>query len=334
LSELDQLVRERPLLTRELHLVNSWYGHAEVLKRHAGWPDERPLKVTIEHGPWVDDVIWGFDVRSPLPIHLCAAPWRAKYFTDETGIEAQAIGPFIRYVQPENPPLPQRPLTVAFPAHSSEHIDAEYALDAFVANLERRAERHDVVVCVYWRDALRGLTAHFEERGFRCVTAGHINDPGFLSRLAGVIGSASHVFTNEVGTHVLYAALLGRPVWVASQPVDYVIKRQVAGHVDQDYDHPRLRRLRELFATEGDEVTEEQRGFVDDIIGSSATRSPDELRAIFDRAEVLYRDVAVRRRLRAVLLRGYRYRRAQLQQLRSRAPKSADGREAAPAPTR
>lgn len=316
MSDLSALARDRPLLTRELHPVNAWYGHADVLKRYTGWPLRRSLKVAIEHGPWMDEEVWKVDARTRMPIYVCASPQRAAFFERRTGIEAAAIGPMIRYVMPENPALPEDPRTVAFPAHSTHHAEAKYAVEAFMAQLERVAKTSEVVVCLYWRDALLGLADVFERRGFRCVTAGHLYDAGFLDRLAKILASASRVVTNEIGTHVLYAALLNRPVFVASQPVEYVQERELANHRG-DRDHPRVRRTRELFAVEAAAITSEQRSFVNELLGTSAFRTPTELREILEAAEGRYRALPWNRRARIMLARERHFASQQLALLRS-----------------
>ena len=300
--DLERLARDRPLLTRELHAVNAWYGHSHVLKRYAGWPRRRSLKVAIEHGPWIDDEIWAVDANTRMPVHLCAAPARAELFNRKTAIPATAIGPMIRYVLPEDPPLPERPRTVAFPAHSTHHSDAEFVMETFLGHLDRMAKSSEVVVCLYWRDVMRGLHHVFEERGFRCTCAGHIYDSHFLDRLASILASASRVLTNEVGTHVLYAALLGRPVQVVSQPIEYVQQRELADH-QGDREHPRVRRTRTLFASPSDSLTTEQRQFIDEILGVECVRSPAGLTSLLKNAERLYRETPLRERVRVPLAR-------------------------------
>lgn len=298
MSKLIELARDRPLFTRELHAANAWYGHAEALKRYSGWPRSRSLKVAIEHAPWVDDGIWEGDARTAMPIHLCAAPRRAEFFTRKTRIDAIPIGPFIRYVAPRDPRLPAEDRVVAFPAHSTHHIDARFELAPFLEHLHDLRDEAEVVVCIYWRDILRGLGTVFEEHGFRCVTAGHAYDQRFLLRLAEILGSASWVFTNEIGTHVLYAAALGRPVWVASQPVSYVPHRLFGQHLFRNDEHPRVRRIRTLFSQRSDSVSEEQQAYVAELLGASAFRSPEQLRALLDEAERRYKRNPPHRRLR------------------------------------
>jgi hypothetical protein len=149
-----------------------------------------------------------------------------------------------------------------------------------------------VRVCVYWKDVLLGMAEQFERHGYECVSAGHIYDAEFLPRLAGLLNASAGVFTNEVGSHVLYATLLDRPVVIQRQEIMYSASSEeiVRTDVPRYRDHPNVVRLVELFATLGDRVTTEQRRFVEELSGATETKSRTELRAILTEAEDRYRE--------------------------------------------
>ena len=294
-ADLDALARDRPLVTRELFAPNAYYGHANVLKRFAGLDETRSLKVAIEHGPWLDDEIWDVDAESPMPIYLCAAPWRAEYFERETGKRAVGVGPLIYYALGREPEQPRGRHLLVFPAHSSHHVDALYDVRAFVAFLDGlRDDYETVTICVYWKDVLRGTARMFAEAGYRCVTAGHLFDPGFLPRLARIIEGSTAVLSNEIGTHLLYSVLFGRPFWLVRQEV--VFTQSADSDLDevplQDFEHPKIARLRETFAERTDFLADSQRDFVRDLVGHGALMQSGELRELLEEAERRWRDVS------------------------------------------
>jgi hypothetical protein len=177
---------------------------------------------------------------------------------------------------------------VAFAAHSTHYVDVDYDADRFMALLEERArDFDDVLVCLYWRDVLRGAADRFLARGFRCTTAGHLYDRDFLVRLHGIICSAAAVVTNEIGTHVSYSAVLGRPVWLVSQSIDYSADSDDAlrASLMPDMEHANITRMRALFAEPADELSAEQREFVEELTGVGEVRSPEAIRQLLADAE-------------------------------------------------
>jgi hypothetical protein len=300
--ELHRLCRDRDLVTPELHASNDFYGHAALLKRFAGRPALSSLKVAIEHGVILNDYVWHQDVTSGMPVFLCANPRRAQLFR-ERGPKARAvpIGPMPYYVKlpPRSPP--ESRVLLAFPSHSSHRVRAVFDARAFAARLGELGKAYDEVhVCVYWRDVLEGLDRVFRERGFTCVSAGHMFDAAFLPRLLGLLAGAAAVMTNEVGSAVLYAAFAGKPVWIEPQRVDYVASEEILAVDTPDFvDHPTVRKLQTLFAEQRSDLSDAQRTLAGELLGMAHVKSAAEIAALLAEAESCYRnEITIARRLR------------------------------------
>ena len=291
---LRELCRDRPLVTRELHPQNAFYGHDEVLRRYTGWSG--PLKVAIEHGVFMSDYVWQVDVDTRLPMFLCASPERARKYTAKSPRRARAvpIGPMISYAAALSKAQPSTAKTlVAFPAHSTHHIAAEFDTKSFADLLEREGKRFDrVVVCMYWRDLLAGRDRIYAERGFELTSAGHSYDPEFAFRLVEILRGASAIVTNEVGTCVIYAVTLGVPAWVHKQAIDYRAAYGVFERDTGDLKHPIIVRIGELFAAPRGQVSPKQRAYVEDLVGASCVKSGGELYKLLSEADDMYRERA------------------------------------------
>ena len=80
-----------------------------------------------------------------------------------------------------------------------------------------------------------GHTETYLEHGFECVTAGHIYDPFFLSRLKSIIDLATITTSNEIGTHIGYCIFMGKPHYFYNSSVEYkstsetILKKRLAG---------------------------------------------------------------------------------------------------------
>lgn len=288
------LTRERPLVTPELHPSNDYYGNATLLKRHAGLRPRATLHAAVEHGIVLGDFVWEADLASGLPVMLCASSARAATIAPSLpdGMGVVPIGPLIHYVGRPAPP-PSRSedgVLVAFPAHSTHHIDVDYDAESFAELLCAQRPRHaDVRVCLYWRDVQRGLHEPYRARGLTCVSAGHIYDPRFLPRLHAILAGAGAVATNEPGSHVIYAAALGRPVWLIDQEIAFRAPAEVQRRDGPpEPTHPWQVALRRAFGEPRTDLTAEQRELVAEIGGTGEVLGRRRLRGLLLEAATAY----------------------------------------------
>lgn len=314
-SELLALSRDRRLVTCELHEANEFYGHATLLKAYADLPPNRSLKAVVEHGPpTAGRSLWDFDIQSRLPVVLCASARRAREFAERLPAhkEALPIGPGLAYLPGGlNAPVePGERRLLVFPLHSSHHFTVDFDVDAFGAAVEHEAAGFDSVeVCLYWRDVLRGEASHYRERGFVCSTAGHMFDPEFLPRFRSTVGRATAVVTNGIGTHLLYAVLLGRPTWLIGE----MARDPRVGFLELDRDLAAFDEFVTAFEQREDAVTPRQRALVADFAGIEHVREPEELCEILVDAAARYRQlVSAKRRVASLARRQWLWRRARL----------------------
>jgi hypothetical protein len=296
-QDLQRLTASRPLLTREIHPFNAFYGHDRLLKRFAGVPDRTVLKLSIEHGLPQTSIIPALDRALALPMHLCQTAERAALVERELpGVEAVPIGPLIRYAElPAGGTPERRARVVLFPAHSVHTGNAEYDVDAFVEETGPYRDSFDeAAVCLYWRDVQLGRAAEYARHGLDVVTAGHLYDPLFLPRLRDLLAGAAAIVTNEVGTHVVYAALLECAVWIVPQSVEY---RYASGtpadelaSVDALHTSPLdwVLLVQSAFADPRSSLGDDQRALVREIAGDAHVKSPTELRELIAHAEAEY----------------------------------------------
>src|ERR1700754_4755088 len=96
-DDILELSADRELRSAELYEPNDYYGHAALLKRFAGYPEDYRIKASIEHGPTITDYVWDNDVNASLPAVLFPAAWRRNIIQARTGKALFAVGPFISY---------------------------------------------------------------------------------------------------------------------------------------------------------------------------------------------------------------------------------------------
>ncbi|WP_461209851.1 hypothetical protein [Desulfocurvus sp. DL9XJH121] len=293
-SNIEELAVDRPLESSELHSVNGYYGHAHVIKRFVGLPEEYPLKVMLEHSPGEEFYIWPTEEKSALPVLCCSSARYAEFFnaSNKGGKTALAIGPVLSYLDTPAPPRDGTRTLVFFPLHSTHHITAEFDAEGQLREMEPLLNKFDrLVACVYWKDVLLGRHELYRSHGFHCVTAGHMYDPGFLYRLADIIRSADLLVSGLSGTEICYAALLGTPALVRRKEfsMSYDSEAIAAAHA-QNLSAKSAKRdlMGKVFSTYSEELIPAQVEFVEDLCGVRNVKTRGQMRAILAAAEKAY----------------------------------------------
>ncbi len=293
IADLPALAADREQETPERHPPNDFYGHATTIKACTGLPPRSSLGLYIQHGVRYDLSYWERDFSPEHRAGLVPSQWRVEVLRSQLDLTLHPIGPYIHYARPlwtpeeiarERAAL-GRTLLV-FPAHSTHWIDSDYDISGFVDRLRREvAGFQTVLVCLYWKDALRGVARRYADLGLPCVTAGHIYDQLFLPRLRTLLELCDATLANEVGTHLGYSIHLGKPhqlmrseVTRTSRDAKMLGESTARTRLDGD-------KFTAAFAPPPTEITPPQLELVEKYWGISSLRSPGELRAICSEAE-------------------------------------------------
>lgn len=204
--------------TSELQPVNDWYGHATILKNFLGLPKTYQFKFIIEHGTYFSDQVADIELESSLPSFITYSPYRAKVLKKYRKY-AYAIGPFIHYAPYS---LNHHELTkekkrlgktlLFFPSHSLIGLTNEYDMEWSYKKIKAISKGFNTIrVCIYWRDVLLSKHKFYQEKGLECVTAGHILDPLFLSRLRSIIYTSDLTVSNDASSPLSYCIYMGKP---------------------------------------------------------------------------------------------------------------------------
>jgi len=205
------------------HKENNLYGNGYVINKEFSNID---LSVTaIEHGLYIGSLVPERHLVNAYHNIITFSEYRKKYIEAKTDKNIITIGPYIKYAKPlysdEKIALEKELLgktLVVFPSHSIESIYAKYDINQFIEYIKKFKNEFNfdkVLVCLYWKDIALGMDQQYVSAGFNVVSAGHMYDPYFLSRLKTILLLADATLTNTVGTHVGYAITLNKPtkVW-------------------------------------------------------------------------------------------------------------------------
>ena len=297
LEKLYELAKDRSQLTNEFHPSNDFYGNATVLKQFVEFPQNYQIKAAIEHGPFLEDFVWNVDIVAPVPALLFPASARVALLRKKTNKALFAIGPMLNYaphyldeitLETERQRLKKNLLV--FPAHSTHHVNAKYDIYNYCKMLETIGKDFSTIrVCLYWKDILHGHAEAYLEHGFECVTAGHIYDPLFLSRLKSIIDLATVTTSNEIGTHIGYCILMEKPHYFYNDSVKYKSTSEIILKRDRQEFKGEDRELSVKFSELSEDITPSQKELIDKYWGLSDIKSVEEVQMIFQTTEDMYK---------------------------------------------
>jgi len=307
LADIEALAADRPLATPEIHEPNDYYGHAAVLKRYAGWPGEQAVKAVIEHSfAMFPQYVWDVDMQAELPGILVFSAERREYLRSVTTRRVEAVGPLISYAEPlvslEEIEALRGELgrvLLAFPVHSTHHINADYNINLFCTEVLRMGREYDrVLVCLGWKDVLRGFGELYAAYGLTCVTAGHMYDPEFLPRLRTIISLSEMTVSSNFSSHVGYCILLGKPHALIDTDISFIapsasIYQRDAVCMDaikHQLDTPYFIEMLKPFQTYSTTITEEQTAVIHRCFGQDCLMTKEEMFALLDDFERAFVD--------------------------------------------
>lgn len=294
-EELDRLCADRELETPEIFGENAFYGMDRIIKRYAGWPQERPLKAVIPHGIVMDrNFVPRAERNIPLPAVLCYPDYRLEAYRRQTGKwVVPAASPYLYMLElfekeadGGKGSTEKREGTLFFPAHSTHHITVEM-------NYERLAEKlhgldeclHPVDVCLYWKDYNLGRAKPFLDRGFKVVSAGHMFDPEFLYRFHRLCSGYRYAGSNEIGSNLFYSVKSGCSFFFLREEVNRSAEPRRLPENFMNFDHDMAEVIFGMFNRPLPRTSPEQMKLVDGFLGTRHKKTPDELRRVLQRAE-------------------------------------------------
>lgn len=201
---------------------NDYYGASRAAAAYCGYD----LPPYCGKGMWVHG--WSWRRRNVHPLSIIHLPgyecpdechWVARkdqeVFLHEHGYKgALAIGmPIVYLPRLEIERLPKSLLVM--PAHSLPSQSQQWDDSLYARELEKIAGDFDYkCACVHWADMQKGVWRKpLEALGFEVVQGGLANDLATLERMRYLFSRFEYMTTNQIGSHVAYAAYFGVKVF-------------------------------------------------------------------------------------------------------------------------
>ncbi|BAO75049.1 hypothetical protein [Winogradskyella sp. PG-2] len=289
--DYQAVIQDMPLYPTDMVIDNNFYGLSRALQKYM--KTTLPLNSYIEHGLVLGTLVKEDAVRWCTPKIMTLSSKREAYIKKATVKPVFKIGPYIHYAEDLLSDDELRTLKkelgkvlMVFPSHSIKNIEAAFNNDELIAYIESKKEDFDsVVICLYWRDAHnKVLVESYVDIGYKIMSAGHVHDTNFLSRLKSIIKLSDFTISNSVGTHIGYITFLGKPQVIIGQTIDYNVSKNDNRAFDQ-----RNKAATETLKSETEEIlnayssydfhiTEQQLKIADKYWGISQIKKPEEIK--------------------------------------------------------
>lgn len=286
----EDLATTMPGYHKEFRKSNVLYGINFSVKNALHYNPNKPLRLLIEHGYYFGNYVPvnSFNLHVPIVTysrnrmeHIKVAFTKVK--TGTKCLEIITIGPYINYAQSildarERKRIKEdyRKILLVFPSHSIEGVTYKYNKEDFINEIEKVSKDFDsVFVCMYWKDIQEKRYVEYEDRGYKIVTAGHINDPNFLGRLKDIIDLSDMTMSNTVGTHIGYCVARNKPHYLFNQHQKVEgnrVNEEFKDRKSQAYLYSRDKEVNEVidaFSKKSYKITEKQRRVVETYWGKN-----------------------------------------------------------------
>lgn len=269
----------------ELFCVNICYGHGKAIKEFCGFTEQDDLLCNIEHGINLSqEGLFPEEIGTTALGIITFSQFRKTMLESVWNKPIIMVGPYIAYVNSFYPESQLKEIhekngktLLVMPTHSAAVIDTNYDVYEFISQIERvKSSFTTVVVCLYWKDILRGIAQPYKEKGYKVVCAGYKTDYLFLNRLRTIIELSDAIMLNDVGTNLGYAMYLKKPCYIFVQNIEYIRSAQGA-YVDENRADIYYELL-DAFNNESFVVTNEQKSLCNYMFGIDQVKKRDELR--------------------------------------------------------
>jgi tetratricopeptide (TPR) repeat protein len=211
---------------------------------------------------------------------------RLQAWNEKSSIPAAILGaPFVHYrklMQIEKDIAANG--TVAFPAHSTDLMDAVFDIDGYCKLLKSLpVEFHPITICLHADDLARKKDEIYKKYGFNIVTAGPKYVPGFefVQKFYEILRSHKYATSNQIGSYSFYAVEMNIPFFILGESA--YIENSGDITLPSRYsilDHPMGVFATAMFPGPTQVISEEQKKFVEEELGVHDCLSGIELRQL------------------------------------------------------
>lgn len=301
--DYQKVVSDKRQICREEYRGNAFYGIADALKSYSGFTGK--IFACIEHGVYFGDYVNEKEcVISGFPAILTFGEKRIEHLRNRSSKMLFAIGPYIYYAKDILDQEKIRQIKtrlgktlLVFPTHSVDRVTVDMNSSSLIKRIKQFKEEHGfdtVLVCLYYRDVELGRAIEYEHAGFLVVSAGRREDRAFLNRLHTFFSISDYTLSNNVGTHIGYSVILGKPHTILEEAVEYnTASKAEVRHVTTLYNSAAVAEKKivsEAFSKFEENITDRQKQVCNLFWGNDKVLSPSDLHFVLSMCQLVFKE--------------------------------------------
>lgn len=282
-DEMEAVCRDdSPGFAPWAYWTSELYSLGRCIRAFARYPRLLPLFVYSDHGAGLHSNLYPHELTSSAKVMLTFHGLKAKrYRTLSDKRVIHVPHPWVHYRHAKGYARVQTAAgTLAFLMHRVPGRTGEdLSRNEYLELLRLLPEKfRPVVLCLHMHDVSAGEHRKLRQYGFPIVTAGNTSSVHFVDRFYEIATKFSYATSQQWGSQVAYCVELGVPYFFyGGRPrlVNLEYPDRLPGEVPyQDEFHEKYaRRAEALFQEPVDVVTQEQRHFVEGVLGLDSTVS-------------------------------------------------------------
>lgn len=260
-----------------IHWTSEIYSLGKCLRAWARYPNFLPVFVYSDHGVGLHSNLFPHELENQAEVHFTWHPLKEQRYKNAGNKKViQIIHPWISYRRLMGIARSETTSgTLAFFTHSTTAVKWKgHDTEEYFAKLRELPDKFQpVVLCLHMHDIKAGHHKELRRHGFPIVTAGNTLSTNFVDHFYDLVKDYAYATSNVWGSQVAYCVELGIPYFfLGDRPelINFADKNMPVGVVKQycDKEHEEYEKKAEmLFGVPVDRVTEEQRAFVESILG-------------------------------------------------------------------
>lgn len=287
--DYKKLSKPIPFYPLECVKDSNFYGISHSLKEYAGLSK---VSHAVEHGLYLGNYVpYASYLKTTKSIITLSNIRKKHLLNSKINKPVYQVGPYIHYAKLQISDNEFNKLKeslgktlLLFPHHSIKNFNVNMDILKLIEKVKKIGEKYDtILVCVYYKDILNNsYLEYFEKHKFKVVTAGHIYDINFLSRLKLIIKLSDLTISNTVGTHTGYCIYLNKPHYIIDQEIKLYSDNnsKSVGYRNKKQNESLISEEKEIlkeFVSFSECITPNQKKVVEKYWGISSIKQPEDL---------------------------------------------------------
>ena len=285
-AELEAACKVKIIVSRVwVYWASEKYSIGKCLRYWSKYPRVLPLNVFLDHAVGLWSQLFPHELDNQANVHFTWHPLKEQRSKENLSKKKviRITHPWITYRRLRGITRSSTPRgTLVFYMHNTNSLkwvgrDTE---EYFEKLRELPDKFQPVVLCLHMHDINTGVHKELRRQGFPIVTAGNTSTTNFVDCFYDHIKSYSYATSQAFGSAVAYCVELGVPYFFLGETprvINNGDKNLPHGSVPEYYDefHEEYgEKAKELFGVPMDTVTDEQRAFIQSLLGldSEVTR--------------------------------------------------------------